>query len=103
MRTGNAILDVVIEIAVIAIVAALITWILSVIGAPGIVTTIISSRSWRSSSCFSSSFGAERPSGARGAPAGARLRDPRTIAPAVTPTFGRAVSPASAARITMPA
>jgi hypothetical protein len=41
MRTGNAILDVIIEVAVIAIAAAIINWILSVIGAPSIILTII--------------------------------------------------------------
>ena len=41
MRTGNAILDVIIQIAVIAIVAALITWVLNTIGAPAIISTIV--------------------------------------------------------------
>lgn len=41
MRTGNAILDVVIQIAVVAIVAAIIVWILGMVDAPSIVATIV--------------------------------------------------------------
>ncbi len=41
MRTGNAIFDVIIEIAVIVIVAALINWVLGLIGAPTIIATIV--------------------------------------------------------------
>ena len=41
MHTGNAILDVIVRIVVIALVAAILVWILSMVGAPSIVTTII--------------------------------------------------------------
>ena len=41
MRTGNAILDVVIQVAVIAIVAAILVWIVGMVNAPAIVGTII--------------------------------------------------------------
>ncbi len=41
MRTGNAILDVVVQVAVIAIVAAVLVWLLQMIGAPSIVMTIV--------------------------------------------------------------
>jgi hypothetical protein len=41
MRTGNTILDVILEIAVIVIVAALINWVLGLVGAPSIVATIV--------------------------------------------------------------
>jgi hypothetical protein len=41
MRTGNALIDVILEIAVIAIVAAVVTWILGAVGAPGIIVTIV--------------------------------------------------------------
>jgi hypothetical protein len=41
MRTGNAILDIVIQVAVVAIIAALLVWILGMVGAPSIISTII--------------------------------------------------------------
>ena len=41
MHTGNAILDVIVRIVVIALVAAILVWILNMVGAPSIVTTII--------------------------------------------------------------
>jgi hypothetical protein len=41
VRTGNAILDVLIRAVAIALMAALIVWILGVIDAPSIVATII--------------------------------------------------------------
>ncbi len=41
MRTGNGILDVVLQIAVIAIVAAIIVWVLGMVDAPSIVATIV--------------------------------------------------------------
>lgn len=41
MRTGNGILDVIIQVAVIVIAAAIIVWILGMVGAPSIVATII--------------------------------------------------------------
>ena len=41
IRTGNAIMDVIIQVAVIAIIAAIITWILGALEAPGIIATII--------------------------------------------------------------
>jgi hypothetical protein len=41
MRTGNSILDVLVEAAVIVIVAALLVWILGLVGAPTIIGTII--------------------------------------------------------------
>ena len=41
MRTGNAILDVIIQVAVIAIVAAILSWIVSAADAPSIINTII--------------------------------------------------------------
>ncbi len=41
MRTGNALVDVIIEIVVIVLVAAIVVWILSAVGAPGIVSTIV--------------------------------------------------------------
>ncbi len=41
MRTGNAILDVVIQVAVVAIVAAIIVWVLGMLDAPSILATIV--------------------------------------------------------------
>jgi steroid 5-alpha reductase family enzyme len=41
MRTGNHLLDIILQVAVIAIVAAILAWIVSAVGAPGIITTII--------------------------------------------------------------
>ena len=41
MRTGNTILDVLIQVAVIAIVAAIVVWILGMVDAPSIVSTIV--------------------------------------------------------------
>ena len=41
MRSGNAILNVVVQVAVIAIVAALLVWVLNMVGAPSIVMTIV--------------------------------------------------------------
>ena len=41
MHTGNAILDVIVRIVVIVLVAAILVWILNMVGAPSIVTTII--------------------------------------------------------------
>ena len=41
MRSGNAILDVVVQVAVIAIVAALLVWVLNMVGAPPVVMTIV--------------------------------------------------------------
>ena len=40
-RTGNEVLDILIQVAGIAIIAAILTWILSALGAPGIISTII--------------------------------------------------------------
>jgi hypothetical protein len=41
MRTGNEVLDIIIQVAGIAILAAILTWILSALGAPGVISTII--------------------------------------------------------------
>jgi hypothetical protein len=41
MRTGNAILDVVVQIVVIAVIAAIVVWILSAVDAPTIIGTIV--------------------------------------------------------------
>ena len=41
MRTGNEALDILIQVAVIAIVAAILTWILGELDAPGIISTIV--------------------------------------------------------------
>ena len=41
MRTGNGILDVIIQVVVIAIVAAIIVWILGLLDAPSILGTIV--------------------------------------------------------------
>ena len=41
MRSGNAILDVVIQVVVIAIIAAIIVWILGMVDAPSIIGTIV--------------------------------------------------------------
>ena len=41
MRTGNAILDVVVQVVVIAVVAAILVWILGAVDAPGIIATIV--------------------------------------------------------------
>ncbi len=41
MRTGNAILDVLVRVVAIALIAAIIVWILGVLHAPTIVGTII--------------------------------------------------------------
>ncbi len=41
MRSGNAILNVVVQVAVIAIVAALLVWVLNMVGAPPVVMTIV--------------------------------------------------------------
>ena len=41
MRTGHVILDVLLEVVVILIVAALINWVLGLIGAPTIISTIV--------------------------------------------------------------
>ena len=41
MRTGNAILDVLIRVVAIALMAALFVWILGVLDAPSILGTII--------------------------------------------------------------
>ncbi len=41
MRTGNALLDVLIQVVAIALIAAILVWILGVLDAPGIIATII--------------------------------------------------------------
>src|SRR5215210_4427056 len=41
LRTGNAILDVVVRVVAIALITAIIVWILGVLNAPQIVGTII--------------------------------------------------------------
>jgi hypothetical protein len=41
LRTGNAILDVVVRVVVIALITAIVVWILRVLNAPQIVGTII--------------------------------------------------------------
>ena len=41
LRTGNAIFDVLIRVAAIALITAIIVWILGILDAPGIVGTII--------------------------------------------------------------
>ncbi len=41
MRTGNAIVNVIIEIVVIALVAAIAVWVLGMVNAPPIIGTII--------------------------------------------------------------
>lgn len=41
MRTGNAIVDVLIQVVVIAVIAAIIVWILGMVDAPSIVATIV--------------------------------------------------------------
>jgi len=41
VRTGNAILDVLVRVVAIALIAAIIVWILGVLNAPSIVGTII--------------------------------------------------------------
>jgi hypothetical protein len=41
MRTGNIILDVIIQIVLIAIAAAIAVWVLGLVGAPAILTTVV--------------------------------------------------------------
>jgi hypothetical protein len=41
MRTGNVILDVIIQIVLIAIAAAIAVWVLGLVGAPAILTTVV--------------------------------------------------------------
>ena len=41
MRTGNVFLDVIIQIVLIAIVAAIVVWFLGLLAAPAILTTVV--------------------------------------------------------------
>ena len=41
MRTGNTLVDAIIQVAVIAVVAAIVSWIVSAIGAPAIISTVV--------------------------------------------------------------
>jgi len=41
MRTGNVIVDVIIQIVLIAIAAATVVWVLGLVGAPAILTTVV--------------------------------------------------------------
>jgi len=41
MRTGNVIIDVILQIVLIAIVAAIAVWVLGLVGAPAILTTVV--------------------------------------------------------------